>query len=60
MHAPAEINDPAYWRQRGEEARRAAGQLEDPVAKETMLEIAQSYEQLASLAQSRRTAAPSQ
>jgi hypothetical protein len=53
-----EINDPAYWRQRAEEAQRLAEQLDDPVAKQTMQDIAKSYEQLAALAQQRRTADP--
>jgi hypothetical protein len=47
------INDPAYWRRRAEEARRIAQQLDDPIAKQAMLEIAQSYESLASLTLSR-------
>jgi hypothetical protein len=44
-------DDPAHWRRRGEEARRIADQLDDPVAKNTMLDIARSYEQLATLAE---------
>jgi len=40
------INDPAYWRERAEEARRIAEQLADPVAKQTMLEIANSYDKV--------------
>ena len=47
------INDPTHWRQRAEEARRVADQLDDPIAKETMLAIAQSYEQLAVLAEAK-------
>jgi hypothetical protein len=43
------INDPAYWRERAEEARRIAEQLADAVAKQTMLEIARSYDNLAEL-----------
>jgi len=41
------INDPAYWRERADEARRIAEQLADAVAKQTMLEIANSYDNLA-------------
>ena len=43
------INDPAYWRERADEARRIAEQLADAVAKQTMLEIANSYDALAVL-----------
>jgi hypothetical protein len=45
------MNDPEHWRRRAKEARRVAEQLDDPTAKQTMLEIAQSYERLAVLAQ---------
>ena len=62
MHAPwlfnttaSPINDPAYWRQRAEEARRIAEQLDDPLAKKTLLEIAFSYEQLSTLTEARLT-----
>ena len=47
------VNDPAYWRQRAEETRALADQLDDPVAKQTMLEIALAYEQVAALAEAR-------
>jgi hypothetical protein len=43
------INDPAYWRERAEEARRIAEELADAVAKQTMLEIARSYDNLAKI-----------
>jgi hypothetical protein len=49
------INDPAYWRQRAEEARRIADQLDDPLAKRTLLEIARSYERLSALTEARLT-----
>jgi len=48
------INDPAYWRERAEEARRIAEQLVDAVAKDMMLDIARSYESLAKMAEERR------
>jgi hypothetical protein len=54
MTAPS-INDPAYWRQRAEEARRTAGQVDDPLAKKTLLDIARCYEQLSILTQTRLT-----
>jgi hypothetical protein len=53
MKAPSAINDPAYWRQRAEEARRLAGELTEPAAKQAMQEVAASYERLAQLAQDR-------
>jgi hypothetical protein len=43
------INDPAYWRERAEEARRIAKQLADPVSREMMLDIARSYDNLAKI-----------
>jgi hypothetical protein len=53
MNNPTPIDDPAHWRQRAEEARRMADQLADPEAKQAMLEIAASYEQLAKIAEAR-------
>jgi hypothetical protein len=44
-------NAPAYWRRRAEEARRAAGQMVDPISKKTLLAIAAAYEQLAASAE---------
>lgn len=46
-------NDPAHWRRRAEEARNIAEQLDDEGAKATMYEIAQSYDQLADMAEAR-------
>ena len=51
-------DDPEHWRRRAEESRRVAEQLDDPVAKQTMLDIASSYEQLASLAEARAAKKP--
>ena len=45
------IYDPAYWRERAEEARRIADELADGVAKKTMLEIARSYDNLTAIAE---------
>jgi hypothetical protein len=47
------VNDPAYWQQRAEEARALADQIDDPIARNTMLEIAAGYEQMAALAAAR-------
>jgi len=41
------LKDPAHWRERADEARRLAETLADPKARQTMLEIAESYERLA-------------
>ena len=40
------INDPKYWRERGEEARSIARLLDDQEAKRQMLAIAASYDRL--------------
>ena len=48
------IDDPGHWRQCAEEARRTADQLDDPADKKTMLDIAEAYEQLATLAEAKR------
>ena len=47
------VNDPAYWRQRAEEARALADQLDEPVTKQIVLTIAEGYEQVAALAAAR-------
>lgn len=44
-------NNPAHWRRRAEESRRLAEEVDDPAAKEMLLEVAKSYEQLAALAE---------
>jgi hypothetical protein len=50
MPASSLMDDPSHWQKRAEEALRAADQLDDPIAKKTMLDIVRSYEQLAALA----------
>ena len=50
------INDPAYWRKRAEEARRIASELADAIGKETMLDIARSYDKLARITEERPAA----
>jgi hypothetical protein len=50
------INDPAYWRERAEEARRIAEHLADPISKEMMLDVARSYDDLAKITQERPAA----
>jgi hypothetical protein len=45
------INDSSHGRRLAADAYRLANQLEDPLAKNAMLDIARSYEQLAVLAE---------
>jgi hypothetical protein len=47
------IDDPAHWRQRATESRQMADQSRDPVGKKILLEIADAYEQLATLAEAK-------
>jgi hypothetical protein len=44
-------DDPKHWRQLAQHARAAADELDDPDARRTMLEIADGYDQLASIAE---------
>jgi len=50
MQTLSMIDDSTHWRRRAEEAHNIADQLDDPIAKKTMMSIALSYEQLAALA----------
>ena len=47
------VNDPEYWQHRAQEARALAEHLDDPVAKQAVLEIAAGYEQVAAFASAR-------
>jgi hypothetical protein len=49
MDTKSQINDPALWRQRAEEARRTAEQLNDAVSQKVLRDVADYYEQLARL-----------
>ena len=53
-------DDPKHWRDRAQEARARAGELNDPAAKRQMLGIARGYDRLATRAEERLrvTAAP--
>jgi hypothetical protein len=51
--SPSFINDPEHWRQRAEEARRLADQIDDPDSKRMMLAIARDYDHLAERAEHR-------
>lgn len=44
-------NDPEYWRLQAEDARAAAANLRDPVAKAHMEAAAEAFERLAKLAE---------
>ena len=55
MNTPPILGDPMHWRRRAEEARSVADHLDDPIAKKTMLDIANSYEQLAGLVEAKLT-----
>jgi hypothetical protein len=41
------INDPEHWRNRAEEARTLAGQMNNEASKQMMLRIAADYDKLA-------------
>lgn len=51
-------NSAAYWRKRAEDTRLAAGKLIDPIAKQTVLQIAASYDELAVMAETRPLGPP--
>ena len=53
MTATPIINDSSHWRRRAADAYRLADQLDDPLAKNEMLDIARSYEKLAVLAEAK-------
>ena len=50
---PLRFGSPKYWHERAEEARAMAEEMTDPVAQETMLGIARSYEKIAKRAEAR-------
>ena len=47
------LNDPLYWQRRADETRNMADNLKHPDAKDAMMKIAESYEQLAQDAEKR-------
>jgi hypothetical protein len=53
---PGRVHDAAYLHNRAEETRRLVDLIDDPVAKQAMLTIAENYELLAKRAEQRRGA----
>jgi hypothetical protein len=51
--AQFDATDPKHWRERAEEARARACEVNDPAAKRQMLGIARGYERLAERAEKR-------
>ena len=51
--AKVPINDPKHWRERAEEARTVADEMNDPDSRRKMLRIADDYEELAKRAERR-------
>ena len=47
------INDPVHWRKRASDARRQAEDAADEASKETLRQIARSYEHIAEIAERR-------
>ena len=52
--SPPIIYDARHWRDRAEEARRMAEQIQDPAAQDAMLHVAAGYERLAQRASARK------
>lgn len=55
---PEQHNSAAYWRKRAEDTRLLASKLTDPVAKQTTLQIATAYDELAAMAEARPLRGP--
>ena len=47
MPTAPNINDPGYWHQRAEEARRLAERMPDETVKQTMLSVAEECDRFA-------------
>ena len=47
------LMNPKHWRDRAEDARARASQLDDPTAQKTMHDIAAGYDRMAELADAR-------
>ena len=55
---PSRLMDPDYWRWRAEEARAQASEMNDPRARQVLLDIAENYDQLAEQQQRLTHSAP--
>jgi hypothetical protein len=53
MPATTLFSDPEHWRQRAEAIRTLASEMEDALARETMLQVVRDYERLAVSAEER-------
>jgi DNA-binding ferritin-like protein len=51
------INEPQHWRNRAEEARKLADEMNDETSRQMMLQIAEDYERLAERAAQRDASA---
>ena len=58
MEKSAHLDDPAHWRRRADEAQRMANCIDDPAAKQSMMDIAAAYEQLAALLETKQPPRP--
>lgn len=57
---PEQHNSSAYWQRRAEETRQLASKITDPVAQQTVFDIAASYDELAAIAEVRPVRSPSE
>jgi hypothetical protein len=57
---PSPVDDALEWLGRAEQAREVAGLLNDPAAKEAVLQLAENYERLARAAVDRAEARTSE
>ena len=54
MNTPTPLEgEPASWHQRAEDARREADLTTDPIARDTLIAIADAYEKLAAIAEAK-------
>jgi len=53
MPASFNVDDPAHWRGRAEEARTLADEMSDEISRQLMLKVAEDYERLARHAEQR-------
>jgi hypothetical protein len=56
LRPPGRLRDPDYWRNRAEEVRVIAERMRDVYARDTLLRVAEKYEEFADMATRRRNA----